>query len=434
MGTYGKISSKKDGSSWKAWCKYRDVDGVVRPVRCWADTKTGAENKLRERLRERQIGTGLIKPDTKVVIVAEKWLDEFREQVALGQRSGTSLDTYEQRWLTLVKPRVEALRIDELNTGRVDRIIQDVNRDYSASTARTVRAIISGFCGLAVRHDALKANPVRDARPVETRKRKKPVRALTADEVLSIFAQVDADEIAQRQDLPDIMRFYGGTGERTGEGIAVRWENIDFAEKVAWVEGNMVRTKADGAKINEGKSANALRGVPLADWLVDMLLDRRARLAAEQGVTPEELSGWVFPNTLGGLREASNLRRDWRAFRERHGIGDWFTPRTFRRTVATLVTDALPAREASDLLGHSRVSQTTDTYVGRHAPSRGPAIVLGALGGAKRNSKSTARSIKKNPRSMTWGDCAPSGTRTPNPLSPGRPVVSGRVRALSCVS
>lgn len=87
-----------------------------------------------------------------------------------------------------------------------------------------------------------------------------------------------------------------------------------------------------------------------------MLLDRRTRVAATAEVGAEQLTGSVFPNARGGLRETNNLRRDWRAFRKRHGIGDWFTPRTFRRTVATLVTDALPAREASDLLGHSRVS------------------------------------------------------------------------------
>jgi integrase len=57
-------------------------------------------------------------------------------------------------------------------------------------------------------------------------------------------------------------------------------------------------------------------------------------------------------------------------------IGEWFTPYTFRRTVATLVTDELPTREASDLLGHSRISQTTDTYVGRKAVSRKAAEVL----------------------------------------------------------
>jgi integrase len=105
------------------------------------------------------------------------------------------------------------------------------------------------------------------------------------------------------------------------------------------------------------------------------------------GVAPEELTGWVFPNSLGGLREASNMRRDWRAFRERHHLGDWFTPRTFRRTVATLVTDQLPAREASDLLGHSKVSQTTDTYVGRKTISRGAAEVLAPLG--SKNGSST---------------------------------------------
>ncbi|HVV09018.1 site-specific integrase [Amycolatopsis sp.] len=403
MGTHGKIGSRRDGASWKAWCKYRDTDGRVRKIRRWAATKGAAENEVRESVRDRRVGSGLITPETKVVVVAEKWLEEFRNQVDLGVRSGTSYDTYEQRWRTLVKSRVESLRINELTTGRADKIIQDINTSHSASTARTVRAIISGFCALAVRHEALKANPVRDARAVENRKRKKPVRALKVEEVLDIFAKADADEVAVRQDLPDIMRFYGGTGERTGEGIAVRWENIDFTEKIAWVAGNMVRTKADGAKINDGKTENALRGVALADWLTAMLLDRRTRVAAEAGVAPEELTGWVFPNSLGGLRESSNLRRDWRAFRERHDIGDWFTPRTFRRTVATLVTDALPAREASDLLGHSRVSQTTDTYVGRQAPSRRPAVVLAALDSTKRDSFGTPRSETTKPQAVDLG-------------------------------
>lgn len=149
----------------------------------------------------------------------------------------------------------------------------------------------------------------------------------------------------------------------------------------------MILSKLTGKKINEGKSENAQRGIPLADRLVTMLLDRRDRVAGMAGIEPHQLTGWVFPNTNGGLREAGNLRRDWRAFRQRHGIRDWFTPRTFRRTVATLVTDVLPVREASDLLGHSRVSQTTDTYVGRKPVSRHVVAVLDALGQGKEGSK-----------------------------------------------
>jgi integrase len=60
--------------------------------------------------------------------------------------------------------------------------------------------------------------------------------------------------------------------------------------------------------------------------------------------------------------------------------------------VATLLTDQLPTREASDLLGHSKVSQTTDTYVGRKAVSRRPADVLAALGGSQSASLTETRS------------------------------------------
>lgn len=52
---------------------------------------------------------------------------------------------------------------------------------------------------------------------------KKRPRALTLDEILEIFDKSDHDEIAIRHDLPDIMRYFGGTGTRTGETIAIRW-------------------------------------------------------------------------------------------------------------------------------------------------------------------------------------------------------------------
>jgi hypothetical protein len=59
------------------------------------------------------------------------------------------------------------------------------------------------------------------------------------------------------------------------------------------------------------------------------------------------------------------MRRDWRpsAIDTGSGPGSLCTP-----SVApshTLLTDKLPTREASDLLDHSKISQATDTYVGR---------------------------------------------------------------------
>jgi integrase len=381
IGTAGRFKTKRDGRRWVSTCGFRDFDGEVRKVSRWGDTQTQAENRLREAIRDRRVEGAEISSETLVPNVATVWFTELREHVELGNRSATTVDTYMHRWTKLVQPRVKSFRVRELLPGRVDRILQDVNKSHSASTARTCRAVLSGICAVAVRHGALKTNPVREARPIEDRKRRSAPRALAVDEALHMLELFDDDEIAARQDLPDIARYLAGTGNRTGESLAVRWEDIDFGAKIASVVGNVVWVNGEGLVVNEGKTAMAERGVALADWLVSMLLDRRTRVATRLGCASEEVTGWVFPNTQGGLRHPSNLRRDWRAFRDRHELGSWFTPKTWRRTVGTILTDTLPAREASDVLGHSKVSLTLDIYVGRRAPSRRPAEVLAALGG-----------------------------------------------------
>jgi integrase len=387
VGTAGRIKTVQEGPrTWRATCQFRDFDGEVRKVSRWAETKTKAENKLREAIRDRQTNSTDILPNTRIPEVYAQWLAEFRALVERGNRSGTSLDTYVNRWSKLLLPRVKSFRISELTPGRVDHILQDLSTTHSVSTVRTCRAILSGLCGVAVRHGALTQNPVRDARPIERSHHRLLPRVLTIEEALDIFRLFDTDEIAIRQDLPDIARYLAGTGNRTGEILAIRWDTIDFENKLAYVQGNLVRIKGHGLVINPGKTPMAKRPIPLTDWLVRLLQDRYTRMMTLESGTCHDLSGWVFPNSRGGLREASNMRRDWRAFRDRHNLGDWFTPYTFRRTVATLLTDQLPAREASDLLGHSKISQTTDTYVGRKLISRNPAHVLGALGDTKNGS------------------------------------------------
>ena len=318
IGTAGRVKLAQEGPrKWRATCQFRDFDGEVRKVSRWEETKTKAENKLREAIRNRQVQGTDISPETKVSKVYHQWLAEFRVLTERGNRSGTSLDTYENRWKKLLLPRVKSLRITELTPGRIDRILQDLNTSHSASTARTCRAILSGVCGVAVRHGALTHNPVREARAVEqATKHKHPSRALTVEEALRIFALFDTDQIAVRQDLPDIARYFAGTGNRTGETLAIRWEAINFTAKIAYVEGNLVRVKGGGIRINHGKTAMATRSIPLADWLIALLHDRRERVAALQGISTDEVTSWVFPNSQGGLREASNLRRDWRAFRK----------------------------------------------------------------------------------------------------------------------
>jgi integrase len=71
----------------------------------------------------------------------------------------------------------------------------------------------------------------------------------------------------------------------------------------------------------------------------------------------------VFPDALGGWRDPANIRRN---LRDARGEFDWITSHAFRKTAASRLADAgVPTRQIADQLGHSRVSITQDSYMGR---------------------------------------------------------------------
>jgi integrase len=113
------------------------------------------------------------------------------------------------------------------------------------------------------------------------------------------------------------------------------------------------------------------RLIPLPSWAMTML--KRRRIAIASGVQP------VFPDSLNGWRDPSNVRRVWRHVRDGAGI-EGLVSHTLRKTVASFLDDAaVSTRKISDQLGHSRVSMTQDHYLGRKLTDRQAADVLEEL-------------------------------------------------------
>jgi integrase len=273
--------------------------------------------------------------------------------------------------------------MQEVNNPKVgvvafDKLCRRVRDESSISSAKTVRSILSGICAYGVRHGLLDSNPLREVSRLESKKakiqREKP-RALTADQVLDLLTKLDGDVRARKDDLPDLVRFFLGTGERTGEALAAHWPDFDETGQVLQMAGNVIRAKGRGRILNRGKTENAKRPIPLPAWCAQMLINRR--------LTATNLEGPIFPSSTDTIREASNVRnRAWKPFIERAGY-QWVTFRTFRKTVATLLDEAgLTARQIADILGHAHPSMTQDVYMGRGAPSRLGADALNLTLGA----------------------------------------------------
>lgn len=224
VGEHGAITYSARAGRVTASMYYRNGQGQRRRVEATADTKTAAHRAALEALQKALASSGGVDYNVRTTFgdVAGEWFARFAELVAAGRRSPSSAALYRATLDRHVLPAIGGLRLNEVTPARMDAFLHGVLREKGHGTAKVCRSVVSGVCGLAVRRDALRSNPVRDVGNLE-RGERRSARALTADEARSWLALLDANPYAVRKDLPDLTRFLLGTGVRIGEALAVRW-------------------------------------------------------------------------------------------------------------------------------------------------------------------------------------------------------------------
>lgn len=133
-----------------------------------------------------------------------------------------------------ILPALGALRLRECTVARLDAFLEALEPRYAANTRRKLRSIVSGVLQVAVLQEAIVSNPVRELDRIEQPKgqRKARSRGLTLEERRRLLDWLDGSsgdpatlrkqKIARSADLPDLVRFFLGTGLRIGEALATR--------------------------------------------------------------------------------------------------------------------------------------------------------------------------------------------------------------------
>jgi Phage integrase family len=163
VGSHGKITTRQDGAVFVARTKFRDADGVVRPVKRTGKSRAAAERALKAALAVRQtpIAGGQLSPETRLTKVAALWLLKVEIAVDQGWCSPGSLSTYRSIYRAQVEPRLGQLKLREVSTPVVDKALAEI-KAHSTSAARTAKIILSGIMRYAARHGAVLVNPVRE--------------------------------------------------------------------------------------------------------------------------------------------------------------------------------------------------------------------------------------------------------------------------------
>lgn len=151
------------------------------------------------------------------------------------------------------------------------------------------------------------------------------------------------------------------TGMRQGELLGLHWRDIDLEQGKLQVRGNLRRTM----EIAETKRKKSRRQISLTSLGVEALTRQGSRQAEERLAlggtwTDRDL---VFTNSIGGYVDANNLRhRAFPKLLERAAL-----PRIrfhdLRHSAATLLLIlGVHPKVVQELLGHSQISVTLDTY------------------------------------------------------------------------
>lgn len=371
IGTYGEISvtpAPGRRTRFRARVRFRDVDGITRHVERVGSSRAAAVNNLRAALRDRQWTPtgGEITADSTIGAVATVWLRELDES----DRAIRTKITYRDVWTRHVEPAVGALRLRDARVSRIDAVIRQLREQSGPGTAKHAKVILSGVLGLAVRHDVLDANPVRDLTPART-KRKPRALVLTEASWSRLRAHLATSDAAGTNDLRDFADVLSGLGCRIGELLALDWPRVDDAAGTIAIEGTVIRVPGTGLIVQpHTKSDAGMRTIEPPAWVIALLRKRHA----------DSHGPWVFPSTRGTLRDSDNTRK---RLREVVAGTEWegLHPHAFRHLVATRLDAAgLSAREIADYLGHERISMTQDVYMSRKSTGAGASTALDAFG------------------------------------------------------
>jgi len=265
--------------------------------------------------------------------IADKWLEEHEAEV-----SHYTIDGYKAPVKNLNEEFGHKL-IKEITPLDMQRFINELGRKgYAKHTIALRKIVASQIFDYAILNNLINSNPtatIKLPKNAPTNKRKLPDEKdietvkQSANEAFGLFAY---------------LILY--TGCRRGEALALTYEDIDFENNTIDVNKVVVFEYGKPQIYNRAKSKDGIRTIPLLIPLKNVLNSKR--------------KGYIF-NDNGRLLTLSQFNMLWSIYKKATGVN--LSPHQLRHAFATICFDAgLTAKDASKLLGHSKIELTLDVY------------------------------------------------------------------------
>ena len=351
--------------------------------RTFRGSKKEAEAELARLLAE-------VRPDV-VIDPAKRTVADFLDQWLRDQvepdRAPKTQRSYRDIAVHHVKPVLGAVRLNRLRPDQIAHFYAELRRDgrlrhpggLSAASVLKVHQVLHAALAYAVQLDYIDRNPADRVAPRQPPRRDVPLlddeglhRLIGAlDHVAAGEAETgqEGGRRGQRRRPPQpvyaVLAWLGlHTGIRQGEGVGLRWADIDLDRGILYVRQVGQYLPGQGVTFKEPKTLGSRRPVALDPATVQLLREHRQRQLQERLAAGPAYQdrGLAFATPGGAPIDASNLRRAWSRLLEIAGVG-YLRWHDLRHAHATLMLQqGIHLKIVSARLGHSRIGITGDLY------------------------------------------------------------------------
>jgi integrase len=327
-------------------------DGKPKRKTFTAATREEAKNLLNEALHKQAHGLPVAPERQTVAVYLKRWLTEFKES----QTRYSTLERYKQLIGRHIEPALGKIILSKLTGLDVQTMMNAALKSgLSPRSVQYIHTTLRQALDQAMKLDLVERNVASLVDPPSVSRHE--ITPFDQDQTLDFLKAIDGHR------FQCLFLVALATGLRQGELLGLRWQDLDLKAGVLNVRHGLQRQQGKLVLI-ETKTEKSRRALPLAPIAWDAL---KAQLYTEKRLRSAHGGDWnadgfVFTSKTGTPLDATNVSHEFRKLLATTKLPQ-IRFHDLRHTCATLLLlQGVDMNTIKDILGHSQISLTMNTY------------------------------------------------------------------------
>lgn len=344
----GSISKREDGR----WMARLTLEGSGRKY-FYGKTRREVQEKLNAALRDQQQGIPIPSERQTLGQFVADWLEHSAKPVI---RPSTFRGYSNNVHIHILPHKIAQRPLAKLSPQDLQAFLNEKSASgLSPRSVQYIHAVLRRALGQALKWGVVARNVAKLVDPPKVSR--KEIQPFTPEQARAFLTVAEGDRLAALYTVALAL------GLRQGEALALRWQDVDLDTGMLRVLRTVQRIKGQ-LIYGEPKSTQSRRTIALPETAVVALQKHRKRQLEERLLAGSEWqdNGLVFTTHIGTALDARNVIRWFKALLKKAGLPD-FRFHDLRHTCATLLlVQGEQPRTIMDILGHSQISLTMNTY------------------------------------------------------------------------